>query len=269
MTRRLVQAGELIGIELMDHIILGGGTFFSFRAEGLRREDSLLRLFRRRCGRHDPRRAARRRPAVRRAEARARQPGGRRVGRVGRARAEDRRHGAEVPRARTRRTRASGSRRAGSSHDMPLTSPCTITVTTRSNEIYAAIDRSALSEAGKARAIEMFRRLAEAEAAIHGIADRQGAPARGRRDRLDHRHRRRGVRARMVRGRSHRRVADQRRRRHGDVRARRVPGAGAGDGGAAGGRAGLFERHADGTADADRRADPDGVRRRRSGRCRR
>jgi DNA repair protein RadC len=34
MTRRLRVAGELIGIDLMDHIILGGTTFFSFKAEG-------------------------------------------------------------------------------------------------------------------------------------------------------------------------------------------------------------------------------------------
>jgi DNA repair protein RadC len=34
MTRRLRIAGELIGISLMDHIILGGGSFFSFKAEG-------------------------------------------------------------------------------------------------------------------------------------------------------------------------------------------------------------------------------------------
>jgi uncharacterized protein (TIGR00299 family) protein len=34
--------------------------------------------------------------------------------------------------------------------------------------IFAAIERSALSEAGKARAIKMFTRLGEAEAAIHG-----------------------------------------------------------------------------------------------------
>jgi uncharacterized protein (TIGR00299 family) protein len=34
-------------------------------------------------------------------------------------------------------------------------------------EIFAAIDRSALSETAKARAIKMFRRLGEAEAAIH------------------------------------------------------------------------------------------------------
>jgi pyridinium-3,5-bisthiocarboxylic acid mononucleotide nickel chelatase len=36
-------------------------------------------------------------------------------------------------------------------------------------EIFAAINRSALSETGKARAIAMFQRLGEAEAAIHGI----------------------------------------------------------------------------------------------------
>jgi DNA repair protein RadC len=35
MTKRMRIAGELIGIELMDHIILGGTTFFSFKAEGL------------------------------------------------------------------------------------------------------------------------------------------------------------------------------------------------------------------------------------------
>jgi uncharacterized protein (TIGR00299 family) protein len=37
-------------------------------------------------------------------------------------------------------------------------------------DIRAAIDRSALSDAGKARAKRMFTRLAEAEAAIHGMA---------------------------------------------------------------------------------------------------
>ena len=36
-------------------------------------------------------------------------------------------------------------------------------------EIFAAIQRSALSESGKARAIAMFKRLGEAESAIHGI----------------------------------------------------------------------------------------------------
>ena len=37
------------------------------------------------------------------------------------------------------------------------------------DQIYAAINRSSLSEAGKARAIAMFGRLGEAESAIHGI----------------------------------------------------------------------------------------------------
>ncbi len=35
VTQRLRAAGELIGIRLMDHIILGENGFFSFRAEGL------------------------------------------------------------------------------------------------------------------------------------------------------------------------------------------------------------------------------------------
>ena len=34
--------------------------------------------------------------------------------------------------------------------------------------IFAAIERSALNDAGKARAIKMFKRLGEAEASIHG-----------------------------------------------------------------------------------------------------
>ena len=34
-TRRLHQAGEVVGIALMDHIILGHGRSFSFKAEGL------------------------------------------------------------------------------------------------------------------------------------------------------------------------------------------------------------------------------------------
>jgi len=38
------------------------------------------------------------------------------------------------------------------------------------NEISQAIDRSSLSERGKSKALKMFRRLGEAEAAIHGMA---------------------------------------------------------------------------------------------------
>ena len=44
------------------------------------------------------------------------------------------------------------------------------------------------------------------------------------------------------------------------IGARRVSGAGAGHARAPEGRAGVFERDPDGVADADRRADPDGVR---------
>jgi len=35
MTRRMKIAGDMIGIDVMDHIILGDGTFFSFKQEGL------------------------------------------------------------------------------------------------------------------------------------------------------------------------------------------------------------------------------------------
>jgi DNA repair protein RadC len=35
MTRRMKMAGDMIGIDVMDHIILGDGAFFSFRQEGV------------------------------------------------------------------------------------------------------------------------------------------------------------------------------------------------------------------------------------------
>jgi DNA repair protein RadC len=35
LTRRLVQAGELLGIQVLDHIIIGDGVHFSFRDRGL------------------------------------------------------------------------------------------------------------------------------------------------------------------------------------------------------------------------------------------
>ena len=36
ITRRLMDAGEVMGIQLMDHIILGEGGYFSFREEARR-----------------------------------------------------------------------------------------------------------------------------------------------------------------------------------------------------------------------------------------
>ncbi len=35
LTKRLAQAGEVIGIQVMDHIIIGDGSHFSFRDHGL------------------------------------------------------------------------------------------------------------------------------------------------------------------------------------------------------------------------------------------
>ena len=35
LTKRLVQAGEIIGIEVLDHIIVGGNTFVSMKRQGL------------------------------------------------------------------------------------------------------------------------------------------------------------------------------------------------------------------------------------------
>ncbi len=34
-TRRLVRAGRLLGVDLLDHVILGHGSYFSFQEEGL------------------------------------------------------------------------------------------------------------------------------------------------------------------------------------------------------------------------------------------
>ena len=35
LTRRLVEAGDILGIQVLDHVILGAGRFVSFRAQGL------------------------------------------------------------------------------------------------------------------------------------------------------------------------------------------------------------------------------------------
>jgi DNA repair protein RadC len=35
ITRRLARAGKIVGIPVMDHVILGAGTVFSFREQGL------------------------------------------------------------------------------------------------------------------------------------------------------------------------------------------------------------------------------------------
>ncbi|WP_461365287.1 JAB domain-containing protein [Candidatus Darwinibacter acetoxidans] len=35
MTRRLVEAGRILGVAVRDHLIIGDGVYFSFKAEGL------------------------------------------------------------------------------------------------------------------------------------------------------------------------------------------------------------------------------------------
>jgi uncharacterized protein (DUF111 family) len=95
--------------------------------------------------------------------------------------------------------------------------------------IVNAIRRSHLKPEGQDRAIQLFGRLAEAEAAIHETPiEKVHLHEVGALD-SDHRHRRRGLRVRLLRHRRHRLVAAQRRRRHGALRARRVCRAGAGD----------------------------------------
>lgn len=35
MTRRLLEAGRIIGIEVLDHLIIGDNKYISFKAKGL------------------------------------------------------------------------------------------------------------------------------------------------------------------------------------------------------------------------------------------
>ncbi len=85
-----------------------------------------------------------------------------------------------------------------------------------------ALARRPTSRSGAAA---LFRRLAEAEAAVHGTDAREGPLPRGRRHRLDRRHRGRGLRPRLARRRALRRLAAQRRHGDGDDVPRDLPGA--------------------------------------------
>ena len=51
LTRRLVAAGVLMGIDVIDHVILADVRYYSFKEEGtdLRGPDAVFRLFLRRC----------------------------------------------------------------------------------------------------------------------------------------------------------------------------------------------------------------------------
>ena len=128
------------------------------------------------------------------------------------------------------------------------------------NEIFAAIDRSALSEAGKARAIAMFRRLGEAEAAIHGTPlDQVHLHEVGALDSIIDIV---GAVFALEWFKADRIVVSPINVGGGMVRTEHgvFPVPAPATRGAVEERAGVFERHSDGAADADRRADPDGVR---------
>ena len=148
--------------------------------------------------------------------------------------------GSARPCMRTR-TRAPVRRPRPHGHDAARITQRMRTITHRSlPEIFALIDRSR-AVAGRARSREgAVPAAGRSRGGDSPDAGRAGPPARGRRPRLDHRHRRRGVRARVGCGADRDRLlAAERRRRHGALGARTLSGAGAGDGEAARRRADL------------------------------
>src|SRR6185503_5521211 len=117
-------------------------------------------------------------------------------------------------------------------------------------------DRSVGADAGRPGAREGDVRAAgRGGSGDSPDAGRPRAPARGRRPRLDHRHRRHRLRDGMGRRRHDCLFAAQRRRRHGLVGAWPVSRAGAGNRAAARRGAGVQRRGAEGAHDADRSAD--------------
>ena len=91
-------------------------------------------------------------------------------------------------------------------------------------------------------------------------AARPGPPARSRRPRLHHRHRRRGVRARGAWCRQDAFVAAERRRRYRSMRSRHLSGSRPGDGSAAGRRPRVCGGLANGTGDPHRGPARDRIR---------
>ena len=111
LTRRLVAAGVLMGIDVVDHLVLGDARYCSFKETGRRCEPgALLRLLLGDLGRHGARRDARCRPAARRPEARARQPGARR-------RARARRRVSCAPASRRPSSRSTSTQHDRTAHD--------------------------------------------------------------------------------------------------------------------------------------------------------
>ena len=131
----------------------------------------------------------------------------------------------------------------------------TITLTDTCSAIFKLIDQSALSAAGRDRAKAHVSTAGRGRGRHPPDAGGEGSPARGRRARFDHRHRRHRVRPRVGGRRPHRVLAAQRGRGHGAFGAWTVSRARAGDGEAARRRSGLWGNRAEGARDADGRAD--------------
>ena len=257
LTRRLVAAGVLMGIDVVDHVILAtGGTAASRRRGRSGEPGSVFRLLLGYLGRHGARRPARRRSAARRAERGARQPGAWGCGTARRA-----------------RSCAPASRRPSSRvHEhthAPARAPCSRhRRTTQATCLHTAPagdlqDRSTARRCrrqGRERAKAMFQRLGEAEAAIHQMpVEKVHLHEVGALDSIIDIV---GTVFAMEWAAADRIVCSPLNVGGGMVHvgARRVSGAGAGDGQAARASTGLQRRGAEGTGHADRRADRDHLR---------
>ncbi len=96
-------------------------------------------------------------------------------------------------------------------------------------QVETIINKGNLTPKQRDVALRIFRRIAEAEAKVHGIALEEGALPRGRGARQHRRHRRRRRRPRSARrGALHQRSGGDG-LRHGEMRSRNDAGAGSGD----------------------------------------
>ena len=266
LTMRLAAAGELMGVAVIDHLVLGDGRYCSLKELGCVLMAKILyfdcfagasgdmilgalidaglplEALEAALGQpDDPRLSADRRPraalrSVGDQVPRARAGCGRRPtimrhddGHEHRAHAHEHAHDGARARPRTRGrppARAPAANRADAHAHRSLA------------EINDLIDGSALSPGGAGAGDRAVPAAGRGRGGDSPDAGRAGAPARGRRPRLDHRHRRARSSAMEWFG-ADRVVASPLNVGGGmvQVRARRVPGAGAGHGAAAGRRA--------------------------------
>ncbi len=205
VTRRLQEAGELMGIELADHMILGHGTFFSFRERGATVKILYFDCFAGAAGDmivgalldaglpFDELKRALGSLAVEGWDVSAD-----RVLKTGvtatKFRVHD--HSHRSPPRTPRSPHSRSPRSAALAHHPSHHTHHSLA------EIESAIGRSALSAVGKGRAIAHVPAPGRGRSGDPRHAGGEGAPPRGGRHRLDHRHRRRRVRAGVVRRRT-------------------------------------------------------------------